>query len=190
MKSRIFTLLPRWLTPARVFVLSFAGFIMLGALVLCLPLAANGRPLPFIDALFTAASGVCVTGLTVVNIGKDLSTFGQAATLVLFQIGGLGIITFSVLLFSIMGRGISFRDQEIIQFAFLHTPRRDFLKLIRTIFVFTISIESVGTLLLFIRFCLDFPVGKALYLRCLPFRLGIQQLRLLPFFIEPDELSQ
>jgi len=164
MKPQILTRLPRWLTPTRVFILSFAGFILLGAVFLWLPLAATGRQLPFIDALFTATSGVCVTGLTVVDIGKDLSSFGQVATLVLFQIGGLGIITFSVLLFSIMGRGISFRDQEIIQFAFLHTPRRDFLKLIRTIFVFTISIESVGALLLFIRFSLEFPVGRALYL--------------------------
>lgn len=105
-----------------------------------------------------------MTGLTVINIGRDLSSFGQVITLILFQIGGLGIITFSVLLFSIMGRGISFRDQEIIQFAFLHSPRRDFAKLIRTIFVFTISIEGMGTLLLFFRFCRDFPMGKALYL--------------------------
>jgi len=164
MSSQFLTKLPRWFTPTRVFIFSFAGFILLGAVFLWLPLATTGRQLPFIDALFTATSGVCVTGLTVVDVGKDLSSFGQVVTLVLFQIGGLGIITFSVLLFSIMGRGISFRDQEIIQFAFLHTPRRDFLKLIRTIFVFTISIESVGALLLFIRFSLEFPAGRALVL--------------------------
>jgi trk system potassium uptake protein TrkH len=164
MKLRAFVLLQRLLTPARVFIMSFAGFILLGTIFLYLPYSASGRHLPFIDALFTATSGVCVTGLTVINIGKDLSFFGQLTTLILFQIGGLGIITFSVMLFSIMGKGISFRDQEIIQYAFLHTPRRDFLKLIRTIFAFTISLEGLGAAILFFRFCRDFPFGKALYL--------------------------
>ena len=128
-----------------------------------MPFSTSGQQLPFIDALFTATSGVCVTGLTVINIGKDLSSFGQMITLILFQVGGLGIITFSVMLFSIMGRGISFKDREIIQSTFFHTPRRDFLKLIRTIFTITIIIESVGTVLMFIRFSRDFPLGKALY---------------------------
>ena len=155
--------LSRYLSPARVFVLSFAGFILLGTMALYLPYAASGRQLPFIDALFTATSGVCVTGLTVVHIGKDLSWFGQVVTMILFQVGGLGIITFSVMLFSIMGRGISFRDGEIIQATFFHTPRRDFVALIRTIFTITILIESVGMVLLFIRFIRDFPLGKALY---------------------------
>jgi trk system potassium uptake protein TrkH len=163
MKLRNIVLLSRLLTPARVFILSFAGFILLGTMMLYLPYSACGQQLPFIDALFTATSGVCVTGLTVISIGKDLSSFGQMITLILFQVGGLGIITFSVMLFSIMGRGISFKDREIIQATFFHTPRRDFLKLIRTIFTITIIIESVGTVLLFIRFSQDFPLGKALY---------------------------
>lgn len=163
MKPLILAFLTRRLTPARIFILSFAGFILLGTVLLRLPHSASGRPLSFVDALFTAASGVCVTGLTVVNIGRDLSGFGQAVTLVLFQVGGLGIITFSVMLFSIMGRGISFKDQEIIQSTFFHTPRRDFMKLIRTIFSVTILIEGLGTMVLFVRFSQDFPLGKALY---------------------------
>jgi trk system potassium uptake protein TrkH len=123
MKLRILVFLSRYFTPARGFVLSFAGFIFLGTVFLYLPYSTSGQRLPFIDALFTATSGVCVTGLTVINIGKDLSSFGQVITLILFQVGGLGIITFSVMLFSIMGRGISFKDQEIIQATFFHTPR-------------------------------------------------------------------
>jgi len=147
----------------RVFIISFAGFILLGTIFLYLPCSASGRQVPFIDALFTATSGVCVTGLTVITIGNDLSVFGQIITLILFQVGGLGIITFSVMLFSVMGRGVSFRAQEIIQSTFFHTPRRDFMKLIRTIFSITILIESIGTVLLFVRFSRDFPPSKALY---------------------------
>ena len=115
------------LTPARIFILSFAVAILAGALLLWLPAAAVQGRLSFTDALFTSASAVCVTGLATIDIGKDLSLFGQLVTLILFQVGGLGIITFSVVFFGILGRGISFKEREIVQSAFLHTPRRDFL---------------------------------------------------------------
>ncbi|MBN2345723.1 MAG: hypothetical protein JXO51_04970 [Candidatus Aminicenantes bacterium] len=163
MNGRWIGYLSRRLTPTRIFILGFAGFILLGTAVLCLPASAGVRPLSFVDALFTATSGVCVTGLTVIDIGRDLSGFGQALTLVLFQVGGLGIITFSVMLLSILGRGISFKDREIVQSTFFHVPRRDFLKLIRTILSITMLIEGIGALLLFVRFSRDFPPGQALY---------------------------
>jgi trk system potassium uptake protein TrkH len=111
-----------------------------------------------------STSGVCVTGLVTIDIGKDLSLAGQVITMILFQIGGLGIITFSVFLFGIMGRGISFKEREIIQSVFMHTPRRDFLVILKSVLLFTLIIETVGTLLLFIRFSQDFPLGQALYI--------------------------
>ena len=153
----------RHLPPARIFILSFAGVILLGALALSLPFSASGNPLSFVDALFMSTSGVCVTGLATIDIGKDLSLTGQLITLVLFQIGGLGIITFSVILFGIMGRGISFKEREIIQSVFMHTPRRDFFVILKSVLLSTFIIEAVGTLLLFIRFSQDFPLGQALY---------------------------
>lgn len=82
----------RRLSPARLFILSFLLVILIGALLLLLPAASVREPLSLMDALFTSASAVCVTGLTVVDIGRDLSLFGQVVTLLLFQIGGLGII--------------------------------------------------------------------------------------------------
>ena len=155
--------LSRHLPPARIFILSFAGVIFLGALALWFPFSASKNPLSFVDALFMSTSGVCVTGLATIDIGKDLSLSGQLITLVLFQIGGLGIITFSSFLFGIMGRGISFKEREIIQSVFMHTPRRDFLVILKSVLLFTLVIETVGTLLLFIRFSRDFPLGRALY---------------------------
>ncbi|MGE5841798.1 MAG: TrkH family potassium uptake protein [Deltaproteobacteria bacterium] len=160
-RAKIF--LSRHLPPARIFILSFAGVILLGALALWLPFSASKNPLTFVDALFMSTSGVCVTGLVTVDIGKDLSLTGQVITMVLFQIGGLGIITFSVFLFRIMGRGISFKEREIIQSVFMHTPRRDFFVILKSVLVSTFIIEAVGTLLLFIRFSRDFPWGQALY---------------------------
>jgi trk/ktr system potassium uptake protein len=162
--ARIKIFLSRHLPPARIFILSFAGVILLGAVALWFPFSASQKPLAFVDALFMSTSGVCVTGLATVDIGKDLSLTGQIITLILFQIGGLGIITFSVFLFGIMGRGISFKEREIIQSVFMHTPRRDFLVILKSVLLFTLIIETVGTLLLFFRFSQDFPLGQALYI--------------------------
>ena len=160
---KIKTFFSRHLSPARIFVLSFAAVILAGGILLRLPFSATTGHLRFVDALFTSTSGVCVTGLVVVDVGKDLSTLGQVITVFLFQIGGLGIITFSTVFFVLMGRGISFKGRDIVQSTFLHTPRKDFFVVVKMILWFTFIIESLGTLLLFIRFSMDFPPWTALY---------------------------
>jgi trk system potassium uptake protein TrkH len=116
-----------------------------------------------VDALFSSTSAVCVTGLVVIDVGRDLSTLGQVITIFLFQIGGLGIITFSTVFFVLMGRGISFKGREIVQSTFLHTPRRDFIVIAKSVLWFTLITEFIGTLFLFIRFSRDFSPGTALY---------------------------
>jgi trk system potassium uptake protein TrkH len=151
------------MTPPRVFIFSFFTLILFGAVLLWLPFSAGNARLSFIDALFSSASAVCVTGLAVIDIGKDLSFSGQVVTLLLFQIGGLGIITFSVVVFGLLGRGVSFRGRELMQGTFLHTPRRDFIVVIRNVLRLTFLVEGVGTVLLFIRFLFDFPVGAAFF---------------------------
>jgi trk system potassium uptake protein TrkH len=151
------------LTPPRIFVLSFALVILAGAFLLWLPISASKGHLRFVDALFSSASAVCVTGLTVVDVGKDLSIPGQVLTLLLFQVGGLGIITFSVVVFGMMGRGVSFRGREIMQSTFLHTPRRDFIVIVQGVLRLTFIIEAAGTLLLFFRFVQDFPPATAFF---------------------------
>jgi trk system potassium uptake protein TrkH len=137
--------------------------ILTGAILLWFPFSATKGNLRFVDALFSSTSAVCVTGLVVIDIGKDLSTLGQVITIFLFQVGGLGIITFSTVFFVLMGRGLSFKGREIVQSTFLHTPRRDFIMIAKMVLWFTFMIESLGTLLLFIRFSMDFPPGTALY---------------------------
>src|SRR4030043_2070439 len=160
---KVKTFFSRHLSPARIFVLSFAGVILVGGFLLCFPFAATRGPLRFVDALFTSTSGVCVTGLVVIDVGKDLSILGQVITIFLFQIGGLGIITFSTVFFVLMGRGISFKGREIVQSTFLHTPRRDFMTIAKSVILFTFITETIGAFLLFIRFSHDFPVARALY---------------------------
>jgi len=151
------------LSPQRIFIFGFAALISIGAIVLWLPFSAGRGHISFVDALFTSASAVCVTGLTVLDIGKDLSLTGQVVSLLLLQIGGLGIVTFSVLLFALMGRSISFKGREIIQSTFLHTPRRNIFPIVTWVLALTFSIEAVGALLLFIRFAQEFSYGQAFY---------------------------
>jgi trk system potassium uptake protein TrkH len=146
-----------------MFVLSFAAFIFAGAFLLWSRFSSAQGGLSFIDALFTSASAVCVTGLAVIDIGKDLSFTGQIITIFLFQIGGLGIITFSTFFFALIGRSISVKERDILRSSFLHTPQRDFLSLVKSIILFTFFFEFVGMILLWVRFSQDFSAGEAIY---------------------------
>ena len=94
----------RRLHPTNLLLFSFLATIAVGTLLLMLPAAAGSGRLAFIDALFTATSAVCVTGLIVVDTGSYFSAFGQGVILFLIQIGGLGIMTISVALFQIIGK--------------------------------------------------------------------------------------
>lgn len=137
--------------------------ILLGALLLSLPIAAHGTPLSFLDALFTATSAQCVTGLIVVDTGSRLTLFGQLVVLALIQIGGLGITTFSVYLFFYLRLGVGMRGRWIIQETLLHTPVESMQELIRAIFLLTVIIEGVGALLLACVFVPDLGLSKGLY---------------------------
>jgi trk system potassium uptake protein TrkH len=154
----------RHLSPERIFMLSFAGVILVGALLLWLPSSAAGERLSWVDAVFQSASAVCVTGLATIDVGRDLSTAGQVLLIALFQIGGLGILTFSTFFFVFLGRGIASKEHEIMQSAFLYAPRRDLGTILKFVLVSTLLYESVGTLILWYRFAWDYPVWQALYL--------------------------
>ncbi len=160
---KIKNLFSRHLTPTRTFILSFIVVIIIGSILLAFPFSATHGQLSFLDALFTSASAVCVTGLVVIDIGRDLTPLGQVITLFLFQIGGLGIITFSTVFFVLMGRGISFKEREIVQTTFLYSPTRDFIKILKSILLFSFFFESIGTILLFIRFSRDFSFSEAFF---------------------------
>jgi trk system potassium uptake protein TrkH len=155
--------LSRHLSPERLFILSFAGAILAGGVLLRLPFSAAGEPLPWIDAIFQSASAVCVTGLATLNVGRDLSIAGQTILIALFQVGGLGILTFSAVFFVIMGQSLASKERDIVQSAFLYAPRKDLGPILKFIFLSTFLYEGFGTLLLWARFSLDFPWSEALY---------------------------
>ncbi len=150
--------------PALLIFSSFAALILAGFGLLLLPAATTSGAISLVDALFTATSAVCVTGLTVLDTGTYFTGFGQNVILVLIQIGGLGVMTVSVILFGVLGRSISFRHRRVLQEVFAHTPREDILKLVKTIFLFTAATEILGTVFLFLHWQGQYSWGKALYL--------------------------
>jgi len=156
-------LVTRHLSPERIFILSFAAVILMGALLLWLPVSSDKTSVPWVDALFTSASAVCVTGLSTIQVGKDLSVAGQVVLILLFQVGGLGILTFSAVFFVLMGRGLASKEHDIMQSVFLYAPRRDLASILKFVLVSTFLYEGAGALLLWARFAQDFPPGDALF---------------------------
>jgi len=158
-----FSRLRRKLSPHWALILYYGLAILFGTLLLATPLASHGPRLRLLDALFTATSAQCVTGLVVVDTGSRLTLFGQLVVLALIQIGGLGITTFSVYLFYYLKQGVSLRGRQLIQETLVHTPFASFKELIRNIFIFTLVIEAAGTLLLAFRFVPQLGFWTGLY---------------------------
>jgi len=141
---------------------SFILAIFAGTVLLLLPFSTKSGNISFIDALFTATSGVCVTGLIVQDTATYFTPFGQVIILALFQLGGLGIMTFSTLILLVAGKKISIKDRIIIQKGFHHGAPRDVKSLVKNIFLYALAFEAAGTLFLFLRWQKDFTWLKAL----------------------------
>ncbi|MBP2655503.1 MAG: potassium uptake protein, TrkH family [Firmicutes bacterium] len=136
-------------TPYQVLVFGFFALILVGALMLTTTWAsASGERIAFIDALFTATSAVCVTGLVVVDTGTTWSTFGQIIIIGLIQVGGLGIMTMATLMMLLTGKKIHFRERLIMQEALNQLTVSGVVRLTRYIIKATLIIEFVaGTIL-------------------------------------------
>lgn len=134
--------------PTRLLVGGFAAAILLGAVVLALPVSAAGTRIGFLDALFTATSAVCVTGLTVRDTGSEFSTFGHVVILGLIQLGGLGITTLSTALFLLFGQRASLSTHDIVDSSFRTRPAGKLGALLAQVFLWTIAIEAIGAAIL------------------------------------------
>ncbi len=155
--------LERALHPTQLLVLSFGTAILVGAALLATPWASVGDRLGLVDALFTATSATCVTGLVVVDTGRDLSLFGQGVVLALVQLGGLGIMTYSSVFLVMAGGGLSFRGEALIQETLGRKARTTPERLVRSVFVFTLAIEAVGAAVLTAGFSRTMSLGQAAY---------------------------
>ncbi|MDI6703614.1 MAG: TrkH family potassium uptake protein [bacterium] len=140
------------LKPTQVLVLSFIITIIVGTILLSLPQSSNGYALPCVDALFTATSATCVTGLIVVPTGEQFTLFGQLIILSLIQLGGLGIMTFSSFFAVVLGKRITLKDRIVIQESLSSGATGEILTLLKYVLIFTISAEALGATLLYFRF--------------------------------------
>lgn len=134
----------------------FALIIGLGTLALWLPISwvGNGEGpshLKFIDALFTATSAVCVTGLSTVDTSA-FSRFGQVVILLLIQVGGLGVISFTSILLTIPGRRLPMRRLKTIRGFSVEGVESDYVRIVRNIVLFTFVIEALGAMILFVAY--------------------------------------
>ncbi len=155
----------RPLSPARVLSLSFATMILAGAGLLSLPIAsATGARIPFVDALFTSTSAVCVTGLIVHDTPKALSGFGQVVVMLLIQVGGLGYMTLSTAIAVFLGKRLTLQERLTLREALNIETMEGLVSFALTVLKVTALFELTGTVILTLRFLADFPLPKAAYL--------------------------
>ena len=145
------------LSSFQIIILGFAGVILLGALLLMLPFSTTaGCVTPFHEALFTATSAVCVTGLVVQDTGSYWSVFGQAVILALIQIGGLGVVTVASSFALLSRRKISLMQRSTMQDAISAPKVGGIVRLTRFILRGTFLIELIGALAMLPVFCRDY----------------------------------
>ncbi|NLK62667.1 MAG: potassium transporter KtrB, partial [Fusobacteria bacterium] len=152
------------LKPSQILFFSFILIIFIGTILLLLPISQGSEGnLSFFEALFTATSSLSVTGLSVVDISRAYSKFGQTIILVLIQLGGLGVMTFSSVFMLLIGRRIKYHEKKIL----MENLNRDSLdnivdfivKLIKIVFL----IEFIGAIFLLIRFKQDMALLDAIF---------------------------
>ena len=152
------------LTPHRLIFLSFATAIVVGTIALRVEGSLSAMPLAWTDALFTATSATCVTGLVVKDTGSDFSLGGQLIILALIQLGGLGILTLSSWFLLLLGRRPSLSGQTALTESFGLPAHLTLRRLLMRAIVYTLAVETVGAVLLFARFVAIYSPKRAAYL--------------------------
>lgn len=149
--------------PAKILVMGFMLIIFAGSILLSLPQAVRGEGLSYIDALFTATSAVCVTGLVVVDTGTYFSPMGQLVILGLIFIGSLGFMTMASIVFLFLGRKIMLRDRLVLREELSQDSFEGLITLVKKIIALTIAFELAGAMLLSIYFIPALGVGRGIY---------------------------
>lgn len=157
MKRQIF----KW-SPARIIAGAFAGISFIGSVLLYLPLShVPGQEITYVDALYTAVSALCVTGLSIVDTAAVFSPFGQMILAVLIQIGGLGVSTMGAGLLLMLGRKVGIRQRNLIHDTMNLDSYSGVVRFLRTLFVTTIFIEIIGAVLCYFVFRRDYDIMES-----------------------------
>ena len=152
------------LNGVQILALGFLVLILLGGILLSLPISSkSGEATNFLDAVFTATSAVCVTGLVTLNTSAHWSIFGQTIIITLIEIGGLGFMSFAVLFAMILGKKITLRERLVMQEAMNTYSIQGLVKMVRYVLVFTVSVQFFGALLLSTQFVPEFGLVKGIF---------------------------
>ncbi|MFM9329093.1 TrkH family potassium uptake protein [Paenibacillus mesotrionivorans] len=128
-----------------------------------MPVSSKGDSISWLDALFTSTSAVCVTGLAVVDTGSDFSIFGQVVLMILIQIGGLGFMTFGVMIAVVMGKKIGLKERLLIQESANSLATQGVVRLSFSIFLIAFIVEILGALFLTLRWAFHLGIKNAMY---------------------------
>ncbi len=151
-------------TPVQILAIGFAIVIFTGAILLSLPIASqNGETTPFIDCIFTSTSAVCVTGLVTVDTGTHWTYFGKTVIMLLIQIGGLGFMSVTTLVFFLLGKRITLKERLVMQEAMNVNSLQGLVKMIKYVLIFTFSVELLGAVLFSTQFIPEFGIAKGIY---------------------------
>ena len=134
-------------TTTQLIMLSFLGAIFIGSILLSFPISSVGGRVPYIDALFTATTSICVTGLVTLPTASTWSTFGHVVILLLIQIGGLGIITIVSAIMIILNKRIGMKDRILLQDTFNLNSLFGIVRFLKKVIIGTLLVEGVGALL-------------------------------------------
>ena len=144
-------------TTTQIILLSFLLVILIGSVLLALPISStNGIAVPYIDALFTATTSTCVTGLVTLPTSSTWSVFGQIVILILIQVGGLGVITIMTGLMLLLNRKLGISDRLLIQDAFNLNTMSGLVKFVKNVLFGTLIIEGIGAVLYMLVFVPEF----------------------------------
>ena len=151
-------------TPVQILALGFAIVIIIGAILLSLPIASqSGKITPFIDCIFTSTSAVCVTGLVTLDTGTYWTYFGKTVIMLLIEIGGLGFMSITTLVFLILGKRITLKGRLIMQEAMNVNSLQGLVKMAKYVLIFTFSVEGIGAVLFSTQFIPEFGIAKGIY---------------------------
>lgn len=152
------------ISPYALILLSFLLLIIIGGIILFLPISHEyGKNISFFEAIFTATSAVTVTGLVINDVSTVFSTFGKTIILILIQLGGLGILTFSSLIILLLYNKIGYNTKKVVKEDLNFDDNFDLYKYLKRIVVVVFSIEILGAVILFFSFIRKFSLGKAIF---------------------------
>ena len=152
------------LSPSRKLILGFLFAILLGTFILMMPFSLQeGEELNFLSSLFTIVSAVCVTGLTVVDVSKVFSPAGDLIIIFFIQLGGLGVMTFSSILFLVMGKRMTFYERELLKEERNADSSEEISSFVKKLLLTVFIIESIGAIILTWEFAKEMPMNKAVF---------------------------